>query len=166
MEATQVRKIFWFLLLPFVLATVVWFIVVAASNGTVDAGQAFVGLGYAAGVVLIVLLVLVGAQYLNRGLGSPPPPASGDDEWAERKIIKAQLWVGAFLIAFGATLAVVFGVVLDDTDKVALAIGTAVIGAGAALMPPGAAAGAGQRLTNGNGSPPPTPQPPITAKPK
>jgi hypothetical protein len=145
-------KVFWFLIMPFVVAALVWFVVVAASNGSVDAGQAFIGLGYAGGVVLIVLLILVAVQFLNGGR----TPRATEGEYAsdaeEHTIIKTQIWVGAGLIGLGAILGVVFGVVLTDVDKIALAIGTAVIGAGAALMPPGAAAGAAARVGDGTGN--------------
>jgi hypothetical protein len=144
-------KVFWFLVMPFVVAAVVWFVVVAASDGSIDAGQAFIGLGYAGGVVLIVLLVLVALQFLNGGAVRRARADASASEAAEHLIIKTQIWVGAGLIGLGAILGVVFGVVLTDDDKVALAIGTAVIGAGAALMPPGAAAGAAARVANGSG---------------
>jgi hypothetical protein len=127
----------------FVAAAAVWFILVAANHGQVDAGRAFIGLGYISAVVFVLLAVLWGIRLL--GGPSPSAPEASDDYWNHR-LISTQLWVGALLIALGAVLGLVFGIILSDTGKLPLAIATAVIGAGAALMPPGAAAGAAQRL--------------------
>jgi hypothetical protein len=62
-------------------------------------------------------------------------PVRGD-----RLIIFAQLVFGALLVGFGSLLAVIF----PDTKE----IGTLVIGAGAALLPGGAAASASSRIKN------------------
>jgi hypothetical protein len=140
-------------LVVFIGGAVTWFIIAAADGGDFDAGQAFLGLAYVAALVFGVLFILFVARYLdnsrNRHTGSAQPASQA----AEQRIIVAQLWIGASLIAFGAVLAIVFGVVVEDEgqESISLAIGTAVIGAGAALMPPGAAAGAGARI-NGDGT--------------
>ena len=78
---------------------------------------------------------------------------------ADRMIVVSQLWMGVGLIVFGASIAVLFGVIFSDRDidKIALSIGTAVIGTGAALLPAGASASASGRINtsiqkqNGNG---------------
>lgn len=159
----QARTAFWLVLVLFVGAAIAWFVIVAATDGGVDAGQAFLGLGYMSAVVIVVLTILLAVRLLGGGDRQPPlsedattdagPPSgherSINERMNERSIIKWQLGVGAFLIAFGAALGLVFGVLLEDgTDGISLAIGTAVIGAGAALLPPGAAAGAGERARN------------------
>jgi hypothetical protein len=58
----------------------------------------------------------------------------------------AQMRYGCALVTVGAGLAVVFGLAFDDETGVALSIGTAVIGVGAALLPAGAAANASTRI--------------------
>src|SRR3954452_5771211 len=66
----------------------------------------------------------------------------------DHTIVKLQLWLGFWLVVLGGAGAIVFGVLLSDRDieGVALAIGTAVIGVGAALLPPGAAGSASARI--------------------
>ena len=75
-----------------------------------------------------------------------------------------QLWIGALLILAGAAGAFIFGVIFQplDDEKIAPAIGSAVIGAGAAMLPPGAAGQANARLLRAaededqsSGQPPP-----------
>jgi heme A synthase len=122
--------------------------VAVAAGETLEAGDAFVGLGYITAVVLVVLLIALATRLLTEDWkpGVREPSAAKGAEESEQSLIRDQLRVGALLIAFGALVAVVAGIVVSG-EEVAVAIGTAVIGAGAALLPPGAAAGAAERLT-------------------
>jgi len=130
-------------LVAFIGGAITWFII-ALDGGDFDAGQAFLGLAYLGAVVVGVLLILFAIQYFDRDR----PPRRNANRVSDQTIVVTQLALGTFLIAFGAVLGIVFGVVVEDkVDGVSLAIGTAVIGTGAALLPPGAAAGAGERLT-------------------
>jgi hypothetical protein len=63
----------------------------------------------------------------------------------ERGLIRSQMRLGAGLIAFGALSIPLFqvsGVLEGQAATAAFAVATAVIGAGAAMLPTGAAAGA------------------------
>jgi hypothetical protein len=164
---TQARTMVWIVVALFVGAATAWFVIVAATDGGIDAGQAFLGLGYMSAVVIVVLMALLAVRLLGNGAAQSRPsegdakPDAQRTRENEQAIVKWQICIGAFLIAFGAVLAVVFGVLLEDgTNGISLAIGTAVIGAGAALLPPGAAAGAGERARQvkeaerGKGGPP------------
>ena len=67
----------------------------------------------------------------------------------DRGLIRHQMRLGAGLIAFGALSIPLFQMtdVLDgETATAALAVATGVIGAGAAMLPTGAAAGASARI--------------------
>jgi hypothetical protein len=67
----------------------------------------------------------------------------------ERGLIRAQMRLGAGLIAFGTLSIPLFqltGVLEGETATAAFAVATGVIGAGAAMLPTGAAAGASARL--------------------
>jgi hypothetical protein len=66
------------------------------------------------------------------------PPEKSSPIVGDRLIIFAQLAFGAVLVGFGAFLAVIF----PDSKE----IGTLVIGAGAAMLPTGAAAAASSRI--------------------
>jgi hypothetical protein len=72
-------------------------------------------------------------------------PADDEQASKERQIVLHQLYVGAFLVVAGALIAVFALKWFDGQRGFALAIGTAVIGGGLAIIPPGAAAGAGER---------------------
>jgi hypothetical protein len=72
-------------------------------------------------------------------------PADDEQASKERQIVLHQLYVGAFLVVAGALIAVFALKWFDGQKGFALAIGTAVIGGGLAIIPPGAAAGAGER---------------------
>lgn len=99
----------------------------------------------AAGAILgIVILVWVLNKILGGGPSSGVQPAVAAE--SDRQIILIQLLLGAVLVLLGALGALIFGVVLEDEDNIAVAIGTAVIGTGAALLPAGAAARAGSRI--------------------
>ena len=63
----------------------------------------------------------------------------------ERGLIRSQMRLGAGLIALGA-LFQVNGVLEGQAATAAFAVATAVIGAGAAMLPTGAAAGASARI--------------------
>jgi hypothetical protein len=108
---------------------------------------------------LITLVVVLGALVLvywalrainNSIKKGAPMLTAGEDATraADRMIVLSQLWMGVGLIVFGAGIAVLFGVVFSDRDidKIALSIGTAVIGTGAALLPAGASASASGRI--------------------
>jgi hypothetical protein len=72
-------------------------------------------------------------------------PASDDD----RGLIRHQMHLGAGLIAFGALSIPLFqvtGVLDGQTATAAFAVATGVIGAGTAILPTGAAAGASARI--------------------
>ena len=67
----------------------------------------------------------------------------------ERGLIRSQLRQGAGLIALGALSIPLFqvsGVLEGQAATAAVAVATAVIGAGAAMLPTGAAAGASARI--------------------
>ena len=67
----------------------------------------------------------------------------------ERGLIRSQMRLGAGLIAFGALSIPLFqvsGVLEGQAATAAFAVATAVIGAGAAMLPTGAAAGASARI--------------------
>jgi hypothetical protein len=99
--------------------------------------------------ILVLLYWAFRAINLSIRKSAPTSPASEDaSRSADRMIVVSQLWMGVGLIVFGASIAVLFGVVFSDRDidKVALSIGTAVIGTGAALLPAGASASASGRI--------------------
>jgi hypothetical protein len=101
-----------------------------------------------AGVLVLVYWAL---RAINNSIKKDAPVlAVGEDATraADRMIVLSQLWMGVGLIVFGAGIAVLFGVVFSDRDidKIALSIGTAVIGTGAALLPAGASASASGRI--------------------
>ena len=67
----------------------------------------------------------------------------------ERGLIRSQMRLGTGLIAFGALSIPIFqvsGVLEGQAATAAFAVATAVIGAGAAMLPTGAAAGASARI--------------------
>jgi hypothetical protein len=67
----------------------------------------------------------------------------------ERGLIRWQMLLGSGLIAFGALSIPLFqvsGVLDGQTATAAFAVATGVIGAGAAMLPTGAAAGASARI--------------------
>jgi hypothetical protein len=67
----------------------------------------------------------------------------------DRGLIRHQMRLGAGLIAFGALSIPLFqlsGVLDGQTTTAAFAVATGVIGAGAAMLPTGAAAGASARI--------------------
>jgi hypothetical protein len=67
----------------------------------------------------------------------------------DRALIRWQMLLGSRLIAFGALSIPVFqlsGVLDAQTATAAFAVATGVIGAGAAMLPTGAAAGASARI--------------------
>jgi hypothetical protein len=67
----------------------------------------------------------------------------------DRGLIRNQMQLGAGLIAFGALSIPLFqmtGVLDGQTATAAFAVATGVIGAGAAMLPTGAAAGASARI--------------------
>ena len=67
----------------------------------------------------------------------------------DRGLIRHQMRLGAGLIAFGALSIPLFqmtGVLNGETATAAFAVSTGVIGAGAAMLPTGAAAGASARI--------------------
>ena len=67
----------------------------------------------------------------------------------DRGLIRHQMQLGAGLIAFGALSIPMFqmtGVLDGQTATAAFAVATGVIGAGAAMLPTGAAAGASARI--------------------
>ena len=97
--------------------------------------------------------------------GSPPPPPTpeavaavaaaqragvGVENAEERTIVLRQMYVGLVMIVGGAAVATVGIVLVKESDSTKLtaiiALATAVIGAGAALLPTGAAAGASARI--------------------
>jgi hypothetical protein len=78
---------------------------------------------------------------INRMTRAPAP----DD----RGLIRSQMRLGSGLIAFGALSIPLFqatGVLDGQAATAAFAVATAVIGAGAAMLPTGAAAGASARI--------------------
>src|SRR5436305_3619774 len=82
-------------LLAFVAGAVLWFVRAAKDDGTIAAGNAFVGLGYMAGALAIVLLAVVGLRLLagastlpsRARARTPRPPRAGD----EHAIIRTQM---------------------------------------------------------------------------
>ena len=67
----------------------------------------------------------------------------------ERGLIRWQMWLGSGLIAMGVLSIPLFqvsGVLDGPTATAAFAVATGVIGAGAAMLPTGAAAGASARI--------------------
>jgi hypothetical protein len=67
----------------------------------------------------------------------------------ERGLIRWQMWLGSGLIAMGVLSIPLFqvsGVLDGSTATAAFAVATGVIGAGAAMLPTGAAAGASARI--------------------
>jgi hypothetical protein len=67
----------------------------------------------------------------------------------DRRLIRWQMALGSGLIAFGALSIPLFqmsGVLDGQTATAAFAVATGVIGAGAAMLPTGAAAGASARI--------------------
>ncbi|MDF2738737.1 MAG: hypothetical protein K0S88_103 [Actinomycetia bacterium] len=67
----------------------------------------------------------------------------------DRGLIRWQMALGSGLIAFGALSILLFqmsGVLDGQTATAAFAVATGVIGAGAAMLPTGAAAGASARI--------------------
>ena len=67
----------------------------------------------------------------------------------DRGLIRWQMMLGSGLIAFGALSIPLFqvsGVLEGQTATAAFAVATGVIGAGAAMLPTGAAAGASARI--------------------
>jgi hypothetical protein len=75
--------------------------------------------------------------------------ATRDQALEERRLIRWQMWLGSGLIAFGALSIPLFqvsGVLDGQTATAAFAVATGVIGAGAAMLPTGAAAGASARI--------------------
>jgi hypothetical protein len=67
----------------------------------------------------------------------------------ERGLIRWQMWLGSGRIAFGVLSIPLFqvsGVLDGQTATAAFAVATGVIGAGAAMLPTGAAAGASARI--------------------
>ena len=86
----------------------------------------------------------------NDGAAAEPAddePADDEQAAKERRVVLQQLYVGAFLVVAGALIAVFALKWFNGQKGFALAIGTAVIGVGAAMIPPGAAAGAHERAT-------------------
>lgn len=75
--------------------------------------------------------------------------AEGKQALEERALIRSQMRLGAGLIAFGALSIPLFqvsGVLDGQAVTAAFAVATAVVGAGAAMLPTGAAAGASARI--------------------
>jgi hypothetical protein len=139
-------------LVAFVVGAVLWFIASAKSNGTIDTGGAFAGLGYMGAAVAVVLLAVLGARLLglltSRRAGGQGPrrPARPTDD---RGIIRSQLAWGSGLVITGAIIGLVCLCFVHPSDLVegpVLALATAVIGAGATLLPAGAASSAGTRI--------------------
>jgi hypothetical protein len=136
----------------FLIGSVLWFIASAKGDGTIEIGNAFAGLGYMGATLVVLLLAVLGWRLL--GLLRAPQPRErrrgarkgGDD----RAIITNQLAWGSALILAGAILGIVCLCFIDPGDEAlggpVLALATAVIGAGATLLPAGAAGTAGARL--------------------
>jgi hypothetical protein len=75
--------------------------------------------------------------------------ATQEQALEERGLIRSQMRLGTGLIAFGALSIPIFqvsGVLEGQAATAAFAVATAVIGAGAAMLPTGAAAGASARI--------------------
>ena len=76
-------------------------------------------------------------------------PAAHEQALEERGLIRSQMRLGSGLIAFGVLAIPIFqvtGVLSGEAATASFAIATAVIGAGAAMLPTGAAAGASARI--------------------
>src|SRR5215211_8135825 len=98
-----------------------------------------------------------GAPCFERMGGDQRPACLGGTDMATRRkqalddrgLIRHQMQLGAGLIAFGALSIPLFqmtGVLDGQTATAAFAVATGVIGAGAAMLPTGAAAGASARI--------------------
>jgi hypothetical protein len=78
----------------------------------------------------------------------------GSDNSNDRTLVCRQMHIAVVLILGGAAIAVIglLAIKEDDSTKLTaiVAIGTAVIGSGAALLPTGAAAGAAARILTRN----------------
>ena len=75
--------------------------------------------------------------------------AAREQALQERGLIRSQMRLGTGLIAFGALSIPIFqatGVLNGEAATASFAVATAVIGAGAAMLPTGAAAGASARI--------------------
>jgi len=138
----------------FVAAAVWWFVATATASGDLRVSNAFAGLGYLAAVLgLAVLVVLVSWLFTlvrARARGeSPPRRRSRTDDHA---IVRTQLVIGAALVALGAIIGLICLCFIHPDDTATspiLALATAVIGAGATLLPAGAAGSANARLAAG-----------------
>jgi hypothetical protein len=146
--------------LAFGIAAAWWFIAAAGGNGELKIGNAFAGLGYLSGALLVATLVLalgwLASAWRSREPGPPrrrgPRRGGGDD----RGIVRAQLAWGAGLVIVGAIVGLIclcFVHPGDTAQGPVLALATATIGAGATLLPAGAASAASARMTQaGNGT--------------
>ena len=130
--------------IAFVVISIWWFVEVVTDDRTLSARDAFVGLAYFAGVVLIVLVVWAAIRFLTGVGGRRVPPGSPLD--GDRYIVVTQMRYGVALIAFGATIGIIFGLAFPDDKGIALSLGTAALGAGAAMLPGGASASATARM--------------------
>lgn len=135
-------------LFVFLVGAVAWFIAIVWGDQTISAADAFVGLGYLAGVLLVALLAMLGWQLLGLIRG-------GEWRWrrrendSEHSIIRAQMAWGSMLVIVGAVVGLICLCFVDPSEEVAgpvLALATAVISAGAVLLPAGAAGSASSRL--------------------
>lgn len=154
-SASMRNRVLWFGLfaLAFAVTAVWWFVQTAKSDGTLAIGNAFAGLGYFAatlGVALLVLLIGLGVAALrsNGWHWSSRGRRPTDD----RAIVRVQLAWGAILVIVGAIIGVICLCFIHPRDEVAgpvLALATAVIGAGATLLPAGAAGSASARMAQG-----------------
>jgi hypothetical protein len=108
-----------------------WFIAIVWGDRTISAADAFVGLGYLAGVLLVALLVMLGWQFLGLIRGG---------EWRRRRrendsghsIIRAQLAWRSMLVIVGAIVGLICLCSVQPSDEPAgpvLALATAVISA-------------------------------------
>jgi hypothetical protein len=92
------------------------------------------------------------ARQVGKELTWPPRQISSPGRkqaLEERGLIRSQMRLGAGLIALGALSIPLFqvsGVLEGQAATAAFAVATAVIGAGAAMLPTGAAAGASARI--------------------
>jgi hypothetical protein len=139
--------------LGFGVAAAWWFIATAKRDGDLAIGNAFAGLGYLSAALVVAVLV-VGLGWLanmwrSTGTGQTPtrrPRRSGGDD---RGIVRAQLAWGAGLIIVGAVVGLICLCFVHPSDTIAgpsLALATATIGAGATLLPAGAASAASARI--------------------
>ena len=122
-----------------------------ALKGDSIKGSDFARLGYVAAVLALALAavwLLVGRMEREATGRSPLGDAIQGSNIAanDRAIILSQLWVGAGLITVGAAAGLVAVLVGGSDEEFALAISTAVIGTGAALLPAGAASSASARI--------------------